>query len=151
MHRSSNVNGIFVSVSYAIPGTKSTRAALGSPILSTTQKGRPEGGDQKRGETTRKNIALGSPTDPFSGRGKEWFYIFETRAQLGSISSGGSFPISSTKSPFKCSLLPKVKLELFGQKYILEEGCPIAQEGSKDLVLGDKALHKRALSEINGI
>ena len=29
--------------------------------------------------------------------------------------------------------------------------CSIAQEGFKDLVLGDKALQKRALSEINGI
>ena len=29
--------------------------------------------------------------------------------------------------------------------------CSIAQEGFKDLILGNKALQKRALSEINGI
>ena len=64
-----------VSAPETIPGTKSTLAALGSPIQSTTF-----------GETnTRKDIALGSPTHRSWGAGRNGSISSKTLLQLVTI------------------------------------------------------------------
>ena len=141
MHRSSNVNGIFVPVFLRYP-----RYEIDPSCARVSHPFNNARGDQTGGDHSEIKMRSGLPhTGPEAGRNGSISLRperSEGRFRRGAprISKTG---VLSKNAPWQCG----IETSRFIDPFVW---CSIAQDGLKEQMKGNKALHKRALSEING-